>query len=186
MANSFSIQCPSGSPVAYALSTSPSASFTLTPTGGLPGGVTCTVTAIANQIHDIDVSPPNQMTSDFVFSFGVAPVAVNDTFAATGNIAITVPANGVLANDQGPSLVVSEVQGLTANVGTPVNTTAVGVDGVHGSVTLNADGSFSYDPPPGFTGSADSLTYRVSDSAGTSKSCGSSATAAVAQIAARC
>ena len=166
--SSFSIQCPSGSSVAYTLSSSPSASFTLTPTGGLPAAVTCTVTVIANQVHDIDVSPPNQMTSDFAFSFGVAPVAVNDTFAATGNIAITVPANGVLANDQGPSLVVSEVQGLTANVGTPVNTIAVGVGGVHGSVTVNADGSFSYDPPPGFTGSADTFTYRVSDSAGTS------------------
>jgi hypothetical protein len=145
--SSFSIECPAGTPLAYSLSAGPSAAFILTPGTPLPGGSTCTVTVIANQIHDVDVTPPNQMQTNIVFSFSVAPVAGNDTVSATGNIAISVPSNGVLGNDQGSTLVVSEVQGAAGNVGRAANTTAVGVGGVHGMVTLRTDGSFDYDPP---------------------------------------
>ncbi len=167
--SSFTIECPTGSPVAYTLSTSPSSSFVLTPSGALPVGSTCTVTVVANQIHDLD-TPPNQVPSNVVFSFGVAPQAVDDSFSTAGNIAITVGASGgVLSNDQPPSgLVVAEVQGSSANVGTRVDTTRVGLNGVHGSVTLRTDGSLDYDPPPGFTSGADTFTYRVSNTGGTS------------------
>ena len=59
---------------------------------------------------------------------------------------------------------VAEVQGAGANVGVSVDTAQAGLRGVHGSVTLNQDGSFSYDPPPGFTSGVDTFTYRVSNS----------------------
>jgi hypothetical protein len=44
----------------------------------------CTATVIANQINDTDANdPPDNMTSDFVFTFGVKPEAIDDARNAT-------------------------------------------------------------------------------------------------------
>lgn len=68
--SAFSIQCPNGSPQAFSQTSSPSTTFTLNPTADLPYSTICTVTVTANQISDTDVNdPPDQMASDFVFSF---------------------------------------------------------------------------------------------------------------------
>ncbi len=80
--SSFTVECPTGAPQAFALSTSPSTTFTLNPNADLPFSTICTVTVIASQITDLDTSdPPDQMASNFVFSFTVAapppPVANN-------------------------------------------------------------------------------------------------------------
>jgi VCBS repeat-containing protein len=78
-----------------------------------------------------------------------APVAVADEYATDEDVELTVDAaGGVLANDtdvDGDPLTVSLVSG-------PAN----------GTLTLNADGSFSYVPSADFSGS-DSFTYSVSD-----------------------
>ncbi|HEX8391919.1 MAG TPA: Ig-like domain-containing protein [Longimicrobium sp.] len=78
------------------------------------------------------------------------PVAAADTFQAIGNVTVPVAAPGVLANDtdaEGNSL--SAVAGVYATV-------------AGGSVTLNADGSFTYLSAAGFTGT-DSFQYGVTD-----------------------
>jgi Bacterial Ig-like domain (group 3)/Bacterial Ig domain/Calx-beta domain len=102
-------------------------------------------------------------------SINTQPIADPDTYTASGNIAISKnAAGGVLANDRDPDtgnntpLTVSKVQGVSGNVGVATDTTATGRGGVKGSVTLASDGSFTYEPPPGFTG-ADSFTYEVTD-----------------------
>lgn len=93
-------------------------------------------------------------------SVGDSPTAVNDAYTCTGNIGLDVSAaNGVFANngiaaDEGDFISVTEVQGNAANVGVAA-ATANG-----GSVTLNADGSFTYEPPAGFEG-MDSFTYTI-------------------------
>jgi VCBS repeat-containing protein len=77
-----------------------------------------------------------------------APVAADDDYTVDANTTLDVPAPGVLANDtdpEGDDLTAVLVQG-TAN----------------GTLTLNADGSFSYEPNAGFSG-ADSFTYQASD-----------------------
>jgi VCBS repeat-containing protein len=81
-----------------------------------------------------------------------APVAVNDLYSAGQSSSLTVPvANGVLKNDTDV-----DSTALTATlVRAPAN----------GTLTLNADGSFTYTPSPSFTGQ-DNFTYRASDSAG--------------------
>ena len=72
----------------------------------------------------------------------------------------------MLTNDtdvEGDSLTVVRVNGLAANVGTPVTLASGAI------VTLNSDGSFTYDPNGSFedldTGETDtdSFTYRASD-----------------------
>ena len=77
-----------------------------------------------------------------------APVAANDAYTTDEDTPLTRPAPGVLAND-------TDVDGATL--------TAVLVTGpAHGTLALNADGSFTYTPAANFNGS-DSFTYQASD-----------------------
>ena len=84
-----------------------------------------------------------------------APTADDDAYTTAEDTALTVPAPGVLDNDTDPD-------------GDPL--TAVPVSGPsHGSLTSNANGSFTYTPAADFTGS-DSFTYRANDGTLTSNS----------------
>jgi VCBS repeat-containing protein len=77
-----------------------------------------------------------------------APTAVADTYSTTEDTALTVNAPGVLANDSDPdgnALSAALVSGPS-----------------HGSLTLDANGSFSYTPAADYNGT-DSFTYQVSD-----------------------
>jgi uncharacterized repeat protein (TIGR01451 family)/CSLREA domain-containing protein len=77
------------------------------------------------------------------------PVAVNDAYGTAAGAALAVPASsGVLANDSDP-----EGNPLTAVLAATVQ---------HGNLTLAPDGSFTYTPNAGFSGT-DSFTYRASD-----------------------
>ena len=78
----------------------------------------------------------------------VAPVAVNDAYSTNKDTALTMAASAVLAND-------TDDNGDTL--------TAVLVSTVsHGTVTLNSDGSFTYTPAAGYSGT-DSFTYKAYD-----------------------
>src|SRR5262249_52050993 len=77
-----------------------------------------------------------------------APVARDDAFSTDEDTPLTVGAPGVLGNDtdaDGDSLTAALVSGPA-----------------HGTLALNADGSFTYTPAANFSGS-DSFTYRASD-----------------------
>ncbi len=76
------------------------------------------------------------------------PVASADSFTVNSGETLVVTASGVLADDNDP-----EGAGLTASLD---------VGPSNGVLILNADGSFTYTPNPGFTGT-DSFTYRASD-----------------------
>jgi VCBS repeat-containing protein len=82
------------------------------------------------------------------------PVAAADSYTTTENVTLTVPvAQGVLVNDTD-----AEGQALTA---------ALVAQATRGTATLNANGSFTYVPTAGTSGS-DSFTYRASDGAANS------------------
>jgi len=83
-----------------------------------------------------------------------APVANDDTYAINEDSVLTISvAQGVLAND------------TDADAGDTL--TAIRVTNVlHGTLTLNADGSFTYAPTANYNG-ADSFTYKANDSTGT-------------------
>jgi trimeric autotransporter adhesin len=76
------------------------------------------------------------------------PIAVNDNYTCVGNVGIVVnAASGVLANDVSPTNIartVTAASGATAN----------------GTYSIAADGSFSYTPNAGFTGT-NSFTYTL-------------------------
>ncbi len=89
-------------------------------------------------------------------SVDATPVAIDDTYAAVGNVRISVAdgAGDLLSNDCNPDAGVCNGTGLTAS-GPTTSTSG-------GNVTVNADGSFTYNPPPGFTGT-DTFTYTITD-----------------------
>jgi VCBS repeat-containing protein len=77
-----------------------------------------------------------------------APTATNDAYTVAEDTPLTVAAPGVLANDTDPD-------GDTLSA-------ALASGPSHGTLTLNANGSFTYTPDADFNGS-DSFTYRAGD-----------------------
>src|SRR3989440_5228236 len=77
-----------------------------------------------------------------------APGAVNDTYTTNEDTPLTVVAPGVLGND-------------TDVDGDALTTVLMGGPG-HGTLTLNANGGFTYTPAANFNGS-DSFAYKASD-----------------------
>ena len=77
-----------------------------------------------------------------------SPTSTDDSYAATEDTLLAIAAPGVLGNDSDP-----QNDPLTAVLVSNVS---------HGSLTLNADGSFDYTPAADFNG-VDSFTYRASD-----------------------
>ncbi|MDD2499194.1 MAG: cadherin-like domain-containing protein [Geobacter sp.] len=86
-------------------------------------------------------------------SLNAPPVAANDSYSTNQNTTLTVAVPGVLANDSDPA-------GLTLTAQKVTNPS-------HGTVTLNSNGSFTYIPTTGYSGS-DSFTYKASDGSLTS------------------
>lgn len=118
-------------------------SFTYTPAANYNGPDSFTYVASDGVLSsapvtvNISVAPVND-----------APMAANNAYSTPQSTTLTVPARGVLANDSDP-----DGDAITAVLGTgPTN----------GTVVLNADGSFTYSPNPGYVG-PDSFTYRAGD-----------------------
>ena len=105
-------------------------------------------------------------------SLTVTPVAIDDSYTATGNVRIQVPApSGVLllGEDDYVGIPSATLSGFGATSGTANGTVPNGTNSVTtsngGTVILSSDGSFSYNPPAGFEG-ADSFFYTLTNSAG--------------------
>ena len=79
--------------------------------------------------------------------FAAAPIGVNDAYSVGEDGVLTVAsAQGVLLNDD--------------NNGNAIVEAALVTGALHGSLTLNADGSFSYTPSANYNGT-DTFTYKV-------------------------
>lgn len=119
------------------------AGITYTPEAGFTGADSFTYTAGDGQLNSniatvsVTVMPVNN-----------APNAADDQFTTDEDAPLTIAAPGLLTNDSD-----SDGDPLTAVL---VQTAA------SGTLTLNADGSFSYAPNPDFNG-ADSFTYAAND-----------------------
>lgn len=105
-------------------------------------------------------------------SITTQPIAVNDAYSSIGNVGINVPdgASDLLGNDCDPDPLGGPCtnSGLTISVLAGDNTgpSFSGTSANGGTVTASAaDGSFAYNPAPGFEG-ADSFTYTTIDASG--------------------
>ena len=130
------------------LSLQPGGSFTYTPAANFNGTDSFTYRASDGAA----TSAPATVTIT-VAAVNDAPAAAADAYGVTEDTPLTVEAPGVLANDTDP-----DGNALTAVL-------AGGV--ANGTLSLQADGSFTYTPNAGFSGT-DSFTYRASDGAATS------------------
>ena len=81
-------------------------------------------------------------------SINTPPVATGDSYSTAQDTTLNEAAPGVLGNDTD-----ADADSLTAALDTGVS---------HGTLTLNPDGSFSYTPTAGYTGT-DSFTYHAND-----------------------
>src|SRR5205814_1367465 len=79
-----------------------------------------------------------------------APVAANNSYSTDEDTALTVAAPGVLGND--------------TDVDSPTLTAVLVAGPSHGTLTLNANGSFTYTPSANYNG-ADSFSYKDNDGA---------------------
>jgi VCBS repeat-containing protein len=114
----------------------------VTPGANLTGSDSFTYTVSDGLLQDtalvmINILPVND-----------APLAVEESYTTDWDVALVLPAPGVLAND-------SDIEGdeLTA---------ILVANPLHGSLLLNVDGSFIYTPEAGYSG-VDQFTYRTSD-----------------------
>ncbi|MEO5688455.1 MAG: Ig-like domain-containing protein, partial [Burkholderiaceae bacterium] len=122
----------------------PDGTLTFTPNHDVAGSITFTYT----ESNGSAGTSTSTVTVNVVATPDHAPVAANDTFSGHENAVIT---GNVAANDT-PS-----IDG--GNSWTLASGTA------HGSVTLNADGTFSYTPAANYSG-PDSFAYTVTDADG--------------------
>jgi VCBS repeat-containing protein len=92
-------------------------------------------------------------------------VAANDSYSTNQAVQLNIAAPGVLGND-------TDVEGTAL-------TAAIVAGAAHGTVTLQANGSFSYTPNASYLG-PDSFTYRASD--GTAQSATATVTITVTKV----
>jgi uncharacterized repeat protein (TIGR01451 family) len=174
----FSVAIALQSQAQPAVTTTKSDSFTADGNGrATPGGtirydniITNSGTSSALGVTFTDPTPAN--TTLVAGSVNVSPVAINDSYTAVGNTLLRAGgsagsgpelfvAQGVMGNDReflGDSATVTQV--LTVSTVTSGSITAATP---HGSVVMTvADGSFTYLPAAGYTGS-DSFTYKLRD-----------------------
>src|SRR5712692_2847374 len=93
-------------------------------------------------------------------SVKTTPIAFDDAYNVIGNVRIQPNiAQGLLANDIDPDT------GTNALLTATAQTVSSGQCAACNNVTINADGSFSYNPPVGFQGT-DTFNYTVNDPTG--------------------
>ena len=137
-------------PASGTLSLSPNGSFSYSPAAGFSGTVTFAYRAVESSTPPLPSAAAATVTIT-VRNVNDPPVAAADAFTATEDTPLNVAAPGVLGNDTDP------------DAGT-VLTALVVAPPAHGTLTLNANGSFIYAAALDYNG-PDTFTYRARDNA---------------------
>ena len=121
----------------------------------LPGCILPSAISFSRERRAISLltgSKPERITASGVSSIiKSTPVAVDDAYTATMNTLLTVlVGSGLLTNDFDDN-----IPGLSVTAFDPTSTQG-------GTVSVNPNGSFTYNPPTGFTGN-DTFNYTIID-----------------------
>jgi VCBS repeat-containing protein len=131
------------------LSLSSTGSFTYTPAAGYAGADSFTYKAKDAALFSNIATVSITVTA----SVNRVPVAVGNSYSVNQGAVLTAAAPGVLGNDTD-----ADGDALTASLAT---------NPAHGTLSLSSNGSFTYTPAAGYSGS-DSFTYKASDGKSTS------------------
>jgi len=131
----------------------------VTPLAGVTGTANITITVSDGE---------DSSTESFLLTVNevvAGPTAEADSFATDAGTPLEVEATGILTNDTGDGLVVSDVNGDAANVGSQLELAS------GATITINADGSLSFDPVGKYDGLAEgesateTVSYTTTDAA---------------------
>ena len=125
--------------------------YTIVDGAALVNGAAYTYFTVALYGDGVQSDPSNLVT---ITAVNDPPAAGNDSYSTAEDTTLTIAAPGVLAND------------TDAETASQLNAVLVG-NPSHGTLALNANGSFTYTPAAGFNG-ADSFTYQATDGVATS------------------
>lgn len=163
------------------------ASMAITETGALPGGIsfvnnndgTATLSgtpdagAYLSSPYPLTIKADNGIAPVAQQSFTLTvlpppPVAIDDpSYTATGGLSIAVDApTGVTANDTLNGGAIASYGATVGDEQTTIGNATATAQG--GSVTMAADGSFTYLTAPGATLASDTFKYKVSNAGGSS------------------
>ena len=142
-----------------ALQTDADTSGNVSPGDTLRYTVTVQNTTAANTTNTVLNDTIDSHTTFVPGSLQATPLVRNDAYSTVGNVQLTVPvATGVLLNDSDPD----GSGGVSVASFNPTSTNG-------GNVAMAANGSFTYNPPAGFSGT-DTFTYTGNDGEGNSNS----------------
>lgn len=131
--------------------------YTLTITNGGTDATGVNMTSTLSSLTTLD----NTFGSSGVT---VTPIVTDDAYSVAGNVRIQPAAgSGLLSNDINPFT--GNSTGLTFTATSIKSAQCVTAGCTNNNVAINVDGSFSYDPPPGYTGT-DTFTYTVTNAGG--------------------
>jgi len=162
---SFTLNCGAGN-LAYVLSGSGTNSITLNPNADLPGGASCTVSITGANVSDSDgFDPPDTLASDPSFGFATQSIANDDAYNVTPHLTLGIDTgfqNGrVTQNDQlSPGGSITGF-GFSPSCSTTLTGNQHDAGATNGRLTLNANGSFSYEPPAGVANTTKTFCYTV-------------------------
>ncbi|ADV68582.1 beta strand repeat-containing protein [Deinococcus maricopensis] len=128
---------------------------TFTPVAGFSGIVTRTYTVQDNQGFTSNAA---------TITVTVTPRAVNDTASTAPSASVNVP---VLNNDVGTGLQPGSVVFVNAPAGSTVTNGGKTLTNAQGTYQVQPDGSVTFTPALGFTGTTTPVSYTVTDAAGT-------------------
>jgi len=131
------------SPTKGTLTLNANGSFTYTPNANYNGSDSFTYKASDGTLQSAVTTVTLTVTA-----VNDAPVAVNDSYSTPQGTPLNVSAPGVLVND--------------SDVDSPTLTAVLVTGPTKGTLTLNANGSFTYTPNAGYSG-GDSFTYKAND-----------------------
>ena len=144
----------------------PDGTYTYTPPADFVGEDTITIEVCdeggncVNETLSIDVVDPG------VSADNTAPIAANDNFeVVSDDLAPTTLSSSLFGNDSDPDGDIISVLNAVDSLGAIVPPGTAFTTAAGGTVTVNADGTFSYTPAAGFIGQ-DSFEYAITDPSG--------------------
>jgi uncharacterized protein len=151
-AGAFTLVCSPGGSHAFSITpaTGPSTTFTLNPADHLPRSSTCTVGVEADNVTDADADdPPDNMATDYAFSFSTPPPDAAPTVAST------TPGNGTTGVARNADVTITFSEPVTAAASDGTFQILCTISGAHAYTRSGGPTTYTLNPTTDFAISED-------------------------------